>query len=143
MSDETDFSDDNVDDSEGAGTVYDSQEDDGAVPRARDRPRRIFTGDLAPGFDPEDYEDDEEDEESEYGGSFIDDEVEEDDVASNDEEEDADEVIQLVSGGDGEEEEEEDGAGQTPNLQDMRRKRLEALVNNRRYVFPGVKMRLY
>lgn len=143
MSDETDFSDDNVDDSEGAGTVYDSQEDDGAVPRARDRPRRIFTGDLAPGFDPEDYEDDEEDEESEYGGSFIDDEVEEDDVASNDEEEDADEVIQLVSGGEEEEEEEEDGAGQTPNLQDMRRKRLEALVNNRRYVFPGVKMRLY
>ena len=67
--------------------------------------------------------------------------MEEEDVASNEEEEDADEVIQLVSGGE-EEEEEEDGAGQTPNLQDMRRKRLEALVNNRRYVFPGVKMRL-
>jgi hypothetical protein len=129
MSDETDLSDSHdMDGSE--GTTYDSQEDDGVVPRAhaRARPRRIFSGVI----DPEDYEDDEE--ESDYGGSFIDDEVEEDgdgDVASNDEDEeenDADEMIQVVSEG------EEDGAGQNPNIPEMRRKRLEALVNRRRYV---------
>lgn len=117
---------------------YDSEEDDGPVPRARimyARPARRVAHDS-------DGEEVEEDNDS-YEDSFIDDGSEEGDTEN---ENDADEMIRLASsdheepaasGSEAEgrdEEREEDGAGQVPNMQEIRRRRLEALIHGRRYV---------
>jgi hypothetical protein len=102
------------------GTQYDSDEDDGAVPR------RLRHHSLSV--------DEEDDESSRYEDSFIDDEEEQDDlevdsgveVGSNDteNENDAEEMIQIAS-------DEEDEGGRAPNMQELRRRRLTALIRSR------------
>ena len=121
---------------EGEGTEYDSEEDDGSVPRIMyTRPRRRVPVDYT-------HNQDEEEEESTYESSFIDDDVEldeeEEETGSNDteNENDADQMIQLHDSRAGSfspivEEREEDGAGQVPNIQDIRRRRLQALISGR------------
>lgn len=143
--------------------MYDSEEDDGSVPRIMytrpQRQRQQFTV----------VDDNDEDEDSQYESSFINDEDDDDldtflddtgdedglgvgsgagsESGSNDteNENDADQMIQLGSSDHdhdhdhesraasiSEEEREEVGAGQVPNIQEMRRRRLEALANARR-----------
>jgi hypothetical protein len=110
--------------------VYDSEEDDGSVPRI------LYTRPHRARYDDEDEEEDDEEDQSAYEDSFI------DDGESNDteNENDAEGLIPLASSDHEDqagpasegEEREEDGAGSVPNIQEMRRRRLEALLNARR-----------
>jgi len=111
-----------------AGSVYDSEEDDGSVPRRH--LRRYARPDVVNINSDDDEEDEDDEDSSAYEDSFIDDDVEEGDDGSDDTENEnhAEEMIQLGSS-DHEEEREEDGAGQVPNVQEVRRRRLQALVN--------------
>jgi hypothetical protein len=111
-----------------AGSVYDSEEDDGSVPRPH---LRMYARPDVVNVNSDGDEEEEDDEDSSaYEDSFIDDEVEDGDEGSNDTENEnhAEEMIPLASS-DHEEEREEDGAGQVPNVQEVRRRRLQALVN--------------
>lgn len=111
-------------------SVYDSEEDDGAVPRRFPRPR--ITDSNEEEYDTYDSQD-----------SFIDDDVDIDQPdESNDTENEnnTEEMIQLASSDhevQSDEEREEDGAGQVPNIQEIRRRRLEALIDGRRLFFPS------
>jgi len=125
--------DDESDDNDGAydmraGSVYDSDEDDGSVPRPQ--LRRYARPDVINVNSDGDEEEEEDEDSSAYEDSFIDDEVEEGDEESNDTENEnhAEEMIQLGFS-DHEEERAEDGAGRSPNIQEIRRRRLQALVD--------------
>jgi hypothetical protein len=120
------------------------ESDDGALPRTRTfirNPAATGAGDGVGAVDVAGFsEEDEIDmtEESEYGGSFIDDEGdglsvstqhEHDDDVRNEEGEESDEVRADEMIGRAREEDEEE---EPLNIQDLRRRRLEALIHSRR-----------
>jgi hypothetical protein len=124
----------------GRSGMFDSEEDDGGLPRTRTFAR----GRLALATD---EEDEEMTEEESYEGSFIDDEgdglsasTQEDEVPRPGEEDESDEVMAEETIGRArrrqDTDEDEDGSEEEGpvNMQELRRRRLEALANSRRWV---------